>query len=310
MGRIGVGASVPPGRAVDLSTEIFSEPGLTVTHDLDRLVLRVWLDAVDLSVGRQAVTWGTAILFPVADLWTTFSPFELDTSQKRGIDALRSTWGLFGGAAELDLVIADRGAIDDLSFGGRVVAYTRVADLWGGIAKHWNEIFLFAGGSADAGAVKLRADLAGIYDLDAAAPQLPRATVGLDAIRPDLSLSLEVHFNGAGAAPGEAYLTYASESEPLGRGETYLMGRVYGGAALRWVPTEPLTVSASALANALDPSAMVVVSLAYAPTEAATVSLGLFRGFGTAPALAPRPELPSEFGAYGAFYYAEISAYF
>jgi len=47
-------------------------------------MLHLYLDQFDVTLGRQAITWGVAKLFPSADLWSQFSPFELDT--------LRETW--------------------------------------------------------------------------------------------------------------------------------------------------------------------------------------------------------------------------
>ena len=118
IGGVGFGVSAVPGRTVSLETTLLDEDQFRVVHDIDRLALDIYTDAVDVTLGRQAISWGISNLFPVADLWTQFSPFELDTEEKRGIDAIRAlTYPVPG--LELDVVVADRGAWRDLSGGVR-----------------------------------------------------------------------------------------------------------------------------------------------------------------------------------------------
>src|SRR5690606_34048594 len=77
---VGLGSTVAPKRTVDLRSTIVEELGLVGEHDLDRLSAAINTPLGDLTLGRQAVTWGVSLMFPVSDFWTQFSPFELDTS--------------------------------------------------------------------------------------------------------------------------------------------------------------------------------------------------------------------------------------
>jgi len=86
---VGFGVSVIPGRRWDLSTQFVEQDRLRVWHDIDRLSLTWYSDFADITAGRQAITWGISNVYPVADLWAQFSPFELDTEEKPGIDAVR-----------------------------------------------------------------------------------------------------------------------------------------------------------------------------------------------------------------------------
>ena len=115
---LGFGVSAVPRRSIDLETTLVDEEHLRVWHDLDRLAVTIYSDVVDLTIGRQAITWGISNLFPIADLWAQFSPFELDTEEKPGIDAIRALLYPANGI-ELDAVLADRGSSGDLSAGIR-----------------------------------------------------------------------------------------------------------------------------------------------------------------------------------------------
>ena len=86
---MGFGVSVIPGRRWDLSSVFVDQERLRVWHDIDRLSLTWYTDFADITVGRQAITWGISNVYPVADLWAQFSPFELDTEEKPGVDAVR-----------------------------------------------------------------------------------------------------------------------------------------------------------------------------------------------------------------------------
>ena len=128
---LGFGVSAVPGRSLDLETTLVDEDHLRVWHDLDRLAVTIYSDVVDLTIGRQAITWGISNLFPIADLWAQFSPFELDTEEKPGLDAIRALMYPAEGV-ELDAVIADRGASRDLSAGIRATVELRMADVYVG----------------------------------------------------------------------------------------------------------------------------------------------------------------------------------
>ncbi len=309
---LGLGATRPPDRTVDLSTVLVSEGGARLEHDLDRAVVRLFLGDLDLALGRQAITWGTSNLFTVADVWAAFSPFELDTSQKRGIDAVRALTTL-GDGLELDVVVADRGRLEDLSAGARLTWYADFGDVYVAGGKVWDLALLMGGLSTEVDAFKLRGEASLPYRLDADPGQdsgllAPRVTLGADWFHGDLVLTAEGHLNGAGADDPADYVATASDERHL-RGEVYLLGRWYAGLAASYQLTELLTASSAVLANVGDPSALATWSLRYSLSEEAEVSLGGFHGVGAAPTLVP-PTLDSELGAYGHLVWLQMAAFF
>jgi len=294
----GAGVSVVPRRSLNLSTSIISEPKHTLELDVDRLLLRFYLGDVDLSVGRQAVSWGYSNLFTVSDIWTAFSPFDLDTSQRRGLDAVRAVWSVTD-TLELDLILADRGSVDDLSGGARATLYLDFGELYGAAAKTYEDVALAFGISADIDTFKLRGEVMGRYDLDRGEVEVPRATLGADWFHSDaLMIGAEVHLNGFGTADRD-YLTHAPTEPALARGEGYLMGLLYAGTYLTWRPHPLMTLTTSAMVNLLDPSAVLTWSAAVEVLESVDLGVGGTHGLGSL-----------ELGLYGHQGYLQLSAFF
>lgn len=306
---LGFGVSVVPGRRWDLSSELVDEKRLRVWHDIDRLSLTWYTGFADITAGRQAITWGISNVYPVADLWAQFSPFELDTEEKPGVDAIRILKYPTGGL-ELDAVVADRGSSRNLSAGLRASLSLPWADLYAGGGKFWREVMGMAGISAPVESFKLRAEATLPYDLDAEDFRLPRITLGVDWLRGESMLSAEYNYNGIGATDAEDYLSVL-EDPRYGRGETYFLGRHNLGGVASWTPgNDRLSLSLTGLVNLLDPSAALVPGITYDFGQETRVSAGALLSFGDTPVFEPDPRLQSEFGTYGDFAYTMLSVYF
>jgi hypothetical protein len=305
----GFGVSAVPSRSVDLSTELIEEERLRAWHDVDRLSLTVYSDFADVTVGRQAITWGISNLFPVADLWAQFSPFELDTEEKPGIDAVR-VLAYPGEGWELDAILADRGSADDLSAGVRASLSLSWADLHFAGGKFWNEALVVAGISAPIDVWKLRAEAVLPYDLDENTGKLPRATLGIDWLGGETMLSTEYHFNGIGATDPEEYGSVLVDPR-FARGESYYLGRHYLGWLASWTPgNDRLSLTASSLINLQDPSVALTPVFTYDLGQNMRLSAGAMVTFGDRPLPTDLPTLRSEYGTYGDLIFSRISIYF
>lgn len=275
---------VEPQRAVDLRHE---EQGLTL--DVDRLVARLYLGPVDLSVGRQEVTWGSSQIFTVADLFTTFDPFALDNTQKPGVDAIRQVWGITN-TVELDFVVVARGRSRDTSGGVRASLYLPFGDLWLGAAKIYEELGTMGGFTVPIDTFTVRGEIVGIYDTTDRAFQLPRATLGLDWMHSgDLALGLEVHHSGA-----------AGEADVLERGEVYLPKTWYGSVYGRYKPHELIAIAVSPIIDFDTPSAILTWSVGYDLAQDVDLSLGAFHVVGG---------WPNTGGEGGHFVYLQLAAF-
>ncbi|MEZ4461953.1 MAG: hypothetical protein R3E66_19965 [bacterium] len=193
----------------------------------------------DLTLGRQAVTWGVSLLFPVADFWTQFSPFELDTSQKRGVDAVRFlTYP--GDRVGGDAIVVDRGAVDTPSGGVRMGWSTDAADYHLMLTRNYDTLLVRHGRCSGFGLS--RVSTARSPPLVESSWQLerPRATLGLNVLRTKYTVTTEYHFNGFGSDDVIGSLT----SPRVARGEQYLAGQHYSlGIAGSYTPREFITFS-------------------------------------------------------------------
>ncbi|MFC1791687.1 hypothetical protein ACFL0I_04385, partial [Gemmatimonadota bacterium] len=313
----GFGVSVVPGRSVNLSADLIDKERLHAWHDVDRLSLTVYTGMGDVTLGRQAITWGISNLFPVHDLWAQFSPFELDTEEKPGIDAFRFLSYPWEGV-ELDVVVADRGSADDLSAGIRAGMGLSWGDLYVGGGKFWNQALVLGGVATPVGSFKLRAEGVIPYDLELDHGRLPRATLGVDWFGGETMLSGEYHFNGVGVADRDRYGEAIADPR-FARGESYYLGRHYLGGLASWSPgNDRLNLALSGMVNLQDPSSIFTPVLTYDFGQETRVSAGGMISFGGAPiagvggdpGMPPVPLLKSEYGMYGDLFFTRISIYF
>ena len=306
----GFGVSALPGRSVNLRTSIVDRDRVQAWHDVDRLALTVYTGAGDITVGRQAITWGISNLFPVADLWAQFSPFELDTEEKPGIDAVR--WLFYPRAGwEVDAVMADRGSSGDLSAGVRASVTLPWADVHLAGGKFWNQALAMAGVSAPVGAWKLRAEGVLPYDLDRDDFTRVRATVGADWLHGEWVVSGEVHLNGIGAPDASGYGAVLQDPRFI-RGESYYLGRHYLGAVVNYAPgNDRLSFTLNAMMNLQDPSAAVTPVVTYDLGQSVRLSAGGLWAVGRRPDMTGvLPAFRSEYGAYGSLLFTRMSWYF
>lgn len=296
-GTAGLGVSVVPTRSLDLSTTLVDDDRLHLLHDIDRLAVTIETRAADLTIGRQAITWGAANIFPVADLWAQFSPFELETEEKPGVDAIRALAYPRDGL-ELDIIIADRGSWRDLSAGARATLETASADIHAGVGKFWDRLMVLGGVAYLLDKTTLRAEAVLPWSLDDRGWERPRLTLGIDRPGARLTLSAEYHYNGIGAPEVGGYSAALADPR-LRRGETYFLGRHYLGALAAWTPDADgrLTFSTSVLASLTDRSMALVPALNYDLGQRLRLSAGAVVGVGSRPG---GPGIPrSEFGSHG-----------
>ncbi len=319
-GLAGFGVSRVPGRTVDLRTDFVERPRVRAWHDVDRLSLTLQTGAGDLTAGRQAVTWGVSTLFPVADLWTAFSPFELDASEKPGVDAVRFL--AYPGGWEVDAVVADRGNAEDLSAGVRGTLVLPWADVWVGAGKLWREAMVMGGVSAPVGSWKLRGEAVLAHTLEddpsgrerGPGWQRPRLTVGVDWLGGGVLVTGEYHHNPLGAADPDGYAA-ALASPAFGRGETYYLGRDYLGGLVSWAPgNDRLALALTGIVNLRDPSSAWTPVVTWDAGRSARLSAGAVLTTGPEPRLSPddlaAPSLASEYGTYGQTLFTRVSVWF
>jgi len=94
-------------RFFDLTKEISEDENFASVGRLDRLHASYLGEKVVGKVGRQAVSWGNALVFQALDFFNPFSPTEIDRDYKTGDDMAYGQW-LFDSGDDVQAVIVPR----------------------------------------------------------------------------------------------------------------------------------------------------------------------------------------------------------
>ena len=89
-------------------TDTFENQGrLIASQSIDRLAVTYSTPQWVVRLGRQAITWGSGLVFRPMDLFDPFSPSATDTEYKPGVDMLY-VQRLFADGSDLQLVVTPR----------------------------------------------------------------------------------------------------------------------------------------------------------------------------------------------------------
>ena len=280
-------------------------------HRFDRLNV-AWAptEAMELSVGRQAISWGTTQVFTPADPFPAFSPTDPFQVFRAGVDAARLR--IYPSAlSEIDVVFRpSRTAV-----GEEVTALARGFATW----KNWG---LSAWGGTlygdPAGAVGASGGIGPwAVNFEAVVRDYRGTVVGRGAIgvfrlfqvaERDLTVVAEYQRDGRGAdGPGD--LLAVLQSREFGRGEYQVLGR--DEVAITTVyQIHPLwSLTGTAIWNLNDRSALVFPGFSYSVSNEASLTGGVFTGTGAGDFVPGQP-LPSIYGLAGVTGYLSLTWYF
>lgn len=297
---------------------------LTIRGRTDRLWLRWSAPGIDVTVGRQPVTFGSGLVFTPMDMVNPFSPAVIDTEYKPGVDAVRvdayagvstriSALAAWSGIPIHD---ADRDGVTlrDVILVANAQATIGVTDIQilGGWAR--DEGVFGAGFSGSIGAVAIYGDGTVTLPAEEEREEDPfvRAVVGASFLpTTTTSVSTELYYAGLGAADPADYLSVLT-SPRFSRGEIWQVGRFYGSLAISQEITPLISASVAGIVNIEDPSAFIAPTVSWSVSDEAALAAGAYFGVGRSLDLTNPlvPEFRSEFGAYPPAAFAQLRAYF
>ncbi|MBU0677219.1 MAG: hypothetical protein KJ626_03810 [Verrucomicrobia bacterium] len=279
-------------RFLDLEKEVLSESNFTLDHQIDRLAVTMRADDVELSLGRQAVSWGTGLIWNPTDLFSGFSPTEIDRDEKAGVDVARLT-AHFAQDSSVDLVVEPL----DVDAPYRTDANDSSAALR--ITTHFGEYDLALVGGFIASDVVVGGDFVGyLGDAGVRGEWLYtrveeederdyfRALIGMDysfAAKWDPYVAVEYFYNGIGAGCEEDYISRLEEESVIrafGRGNAYNVARHYVGTVVRVQPSALTSMSALTLWNVVDGSVREYASASWSTSDNTELILGANLGLG------------------------------
>ncbi|GAB6093965.1 hypothetical protein JCM14469_02170 [Desulfatiferula olefinivorans] len=252
-------------RLMDLSRTIDEGDDWTLGHRLDRLSLAVRGDRAQCRIGRQALTWGSGLIFNPMDVFNPFAPTDTVRDYKIGDDmavlSVRSN-----GQGETDLVVVPRR--DEASGrleGDQSSAALRHHLLLDGMevtvlgAVHYDEPLTAVGLSRSLGQAMVRSDLvwtrAGgenplslVINLDGSFTAFGKNVYGL----------IEYYHSGLGHHDAENSLADRELLIRAARGELFVPGRNYLGGAVQ-IELHPLVSFHTTLIVSADDGSSVVL---------------------------------------------------
>ena len=287
-------------RFLDLDSELDRESNFILEHDLDRLQFRLQSEELEFILGRQAVSWGTGLIWNPTDLFSGFAPTEIDRDEKLGVDVVRLIWN--GEQSSLDVIAEpadenDSYSIDSQSSSLAIRGATHVGEydislLSGFVASDWVVGGDFTGYLKNAG---FRGEW--VYTFADGNDQRDyfRALLSVDygfQARWDPYLAMEYLFNGLGTSDEGSYLSRLSEpsvQRAFQRGNAFNIGQNYLGAISRLTLSALITLQSTTLWNVEDSSIREFLSVTWSLADDIDLLFGGDIGLG---------ELGTEFGGF------------
>ncbi|MYE88014.1 hypothetical protein F4X33_03340 [Candidatus Poribacteria bacterium] len=286
-------------------------------QNLDRASIGYGADFGDITIGRQAIAWGSARVVNPTDVIAPYAYNQLDTEDRIGVDAIRVQIPI-GVLGEFDAgyVFGENLAFERSAFFLRSqlnAVETDFSILLLGFHEHLMTGFDIARGIGGAG-FWLEAAYVYANAFDSENPNAEnylRASMGLDYSFGGVSYGfIEYHFSGAGAQVPEDYL--ANLDRPAYTdGAVYLMGKHYFVPGLTFQITPLISLSGVVLSNIADPSVFPSLQIEYNFAQDIYLSAGGFIGIGRRPETEnEETQFRSEFGGYPTLFFSSFRIYF
>jgi hypothetical protein len=289
---------------------------------LDRLNVKLMLPGVDLTIGRQAVTFGTAYFWNPLDVFLAFDATSFDRDYKRGVDGVRID--IAAGESTTLSAVAVLGRVSDgfgiyrsaLLAAGQVTLFDWDIAVQGGKVYGGMQAGLAASG--ELGPVPLRAEAAYFWPLPdlrpnnaAVLPEGLTAVVGtgytLQLFERTLQVEAEYLLNHRAAALGRTERFTLIAKGLLRQASEHVLG-----VTLSYELTPLVRISTAALLALDDPSLLVQPGLVYSAGDNIDVVAGAMLAVGERPILDRMAGAltRSEFGSYPHIFYIETKLYF
>ncbi len=286
-GRFGAADQTPADddtRALELTWTLERGDDYRVYHRFDRMALRYSGDDWNITLGREAVSWGSGKVFNPLDLFAPFAPTTVDRDYKQGQDLALYDRRLENGDIQLLAVFRRDGDggrdNDENSYGGKWHRFVGGSELELSLARHFADDVLALSWRQPLGGALLQADWVATR-LDDESNTEYSAVVNLDysfTLAGRTSYVFAEYFrNGFGRDDSPLDLAQLSPAlvERLQRGElfTFMKDYLAAGGSYQWHPL--LVQDLTWLVNLEDGSGLVQSNLAYEPGDHQRLEAGI-----------------------------------
>lgn len=264
--------ATPPTTLLNLSRIFYADANTVVAGRLDRLSIGFTSAQLVVKVGRQAITWGTGMVFHPTDVVAPFAPNAGDTSYKTGVDMIYTQY-LFDSGADIEVVAVPRAAAASGSVTEAASTFAvRFSTLFGSLDANVllardrgkNLAALSIGGALGGAAWSAEVvhyALAGNGRQTAYLANISNSGVVFDR---NITYFAEYFHNPFGVASSMALDALpAALSARLGTGQLFTIGRDFLSLGAQVVLTPDLVIAPNAIISLNDYSAIVAVAANY-----------------------------------------------
>ena len=280
--------STDDSRIFDLTWPISDSEKQRTIHRFDRLAFEYRKGSTAVTIGRQAVSWGSGFVFNPLDLFNPFAPTTVDTDYKSGDDLL-SVEHLFANGSDLQILgVGHRvgGELDgsSSSFGAKWHGFWGISELEFVLARHFEDEILGAMLRVPIGGAMIRSDLVGnrTKEGDWYYSGIVNADYSFGLFDRMAYVFMEYFHNDFGVREldEDGVILPQALSERLNRGELFNLMRDYValGATYQWHPL--LVQSTSVIVNLQDKSTLLQTSLSFDPGDHSRLELGFVASLG------------------------------
>ena len=309
-----------PFRLTQLDWEVAADDAFIYRHEIDRGLVSFHPEWGEVTVGRQAIGLGRGVLFGAVDMFSPFSPLEVDREWRRGVDALRAEYRLSAtSSAELIGVFGE--TWEQSALLGRLRGY--VGDIDGALifGKRAEDTMIGSAVSTIVKGAEVHAELA-VFDTAEEQPEgglwgdehlAAKTVLGASytfAVGNGLTLLAEHHYSGFGVEDAKDVLVRLQEEDfqdRLLRGDMQILGRQAVAVQLGYPFNDAVNGSFLVLMNPTDGSGVISPSLRLDLDRNVTLLASAFVPWGDEPSAG---QFQSEYGATPASLFVQMSVYY
>ena len=280
-----------------------------IFQNLDRFNVQVQLDGGDLTIGRQAISFGAARLINPTDVFLPFDVQTFNTEYRTGVDAIRfqKPWGELG---EIDIGIVLGEDADKANSAAFVQIRNNIngKDVNFAIIEFAQQTLIGAGVQSELGSLGFWFEAAYVSGDE----DYLRSSTGLDYAFTEKTFGMiEYHYNGAGSDDPDDYLALFNTT-PYQRGGVFLLGKNYLMPSVSLQASPLWSFALQAIVNLDDSSAFTSFTAEYNIAENFYMDFGLYLFAGDDITVSPfsLPIFGSEYGANPNALYTSIRWYF
>ena len=255
----------------DLTRIVEDEGKRAVIGRLDRLSVGYTSGNISARFGRQAISWGNALVYTPMDIVNPFDPSQIDTEYKTGDDMLYMQYLRDNGEDIQATWVVRRnpetGAVDSdqATLASKYHGFAGATEFDLMAARHYGEAVLAFGGARDLGGAVWRSELvlSAAEDKDLVAQFVLNTSYSWTWSGNNISGNAEYYYNGFGQQDG-CYSAQCLADNPdlverIGRRQLFSLGRHYLSASMMIEMTPLFTLTPQIFWNINDDSALLQV---------------------------------------------------